>query len=234
MTHRSIFRLLVPAFALAAALAPSAEAFDRAELAFKTSKAHARACHTRPLDGAGVQQQRHVSKDTGLISVRTDGTGDWDLAVFDAKSGRYLAGSASPDASELAQGFVAAGQEVIVQACRRDGAGTLRADVTTIALKTREAGERKPWSIVTVETPTSADKTRLLNLGFDEVHSGTDTTLDVLVHGDAERQQLRNAGFDFRVKVADVEKLDAANMVRNAQWADRKSTRLNSSHANIS
>ena len=219
MTYRAIFRLLVPALALAAALAPAAQAYERTDLGFQTATAHARACHTRPLDGAGVQQRRHVSKDTGLISVRTAGRGDWDLAVFDARSGRYLAGSASPDASELAQGFVYAGQEVIVQACRRDGAGSLDAEVTTIALKTKDAKTAEPWSILTVETPTPADKTRLLSLGFDEVHSGTDRTLDILVHGEAEKQTLRNASFAFRTKVADLEKLDAANMVANAKWA---------------
>ena len=212
-------RAFLAAVTLAAVLAPAAQAFERTSLGFQTTTAHPRACHSRPLDGAGVQQRRHVSKDTGLISVRTRGTGDWDLAVFDAETGRYLAGSASPDASELAQGFVAAGQEVIVQACRRDGAGTLDAQVTTIGLKTRETGERQAWSIVTVETPTPADKTRLVNLGYDEVHRGTDRSLDVLVHGEAEKQSLRDAGFDFRTRIADVEKLDAANMVANARWA---------------
>jgi Zinc carboxypeptidase len=208
--------LFVAAFALAAALAPAAQAFERTNLAFETTTAHARACHARPLDGAGVQQRRHVAGDTGLITVRTRGSGDWDLAIFDATSGRYLAGAASPDASEVAQGFVAEGQEVIVQACRRNGAGALRAEVTTVALKT--TGDRTPWSIVTVETPTAADKTRLVNLGFDEVHSGTDRTLDVLLHGAADRARLERHGFEYRVKVADVEKLDAANMVANARY----------------
>ncbi|HEX8206618.1 MAG TPA: M14 family metallopeptidase, partial [Solirubrobacteraceae bacterium] len=219
MTLRTILRLLAPSLALAATLAPAAQAYERTALGFTTAASRSGACHARLIDGRGVQQRRFTSKDTGLLSVHTQGAGDWDVAVFDAKTGRYLAGGASPDASEIAQGFVAAGQEVVVQACRRSGTGALRADVTTIALKTREAGERQPWSIVTVETPTAADKTRLLNLGFDEVHRGTERTLDVLVHGDAEKAELRRAGFEYRVRTPDLEKLDAANMVANARFA---------------
>ncbi|HEX8083262.1 MAG TPA: M14 family metallopeptidase [Solirubrobacteraceae bacterium] len=216
-----LFRSLTAALTLAVVVPSSAVALDRSTLRFTASVAQDRPCHAAPRSGPGVQQQRYVARDTGLVTLRTAGSGDWDVAIFDALSGRPVAGAAGPDAAEVAEGFVAKGQQLVVQACRRSGSGALRADVTTIALKTQDAGAREPWSLVTVETATPKDKTRLLNLGFDEVHSGTEHSLDVLVHGEAEKAALSRAGFEYRVKTPDLEKLDAANMVANARYAAR-------------
>ena len=47
---------------------------------------------------------------TGLIRARLQAGGDWDLGVFDASSGRSVAGSAGFGSTELAEGFVKQGQ----------------------------------------------------------------------------------------------------------------------------
>ncbi|HEX8122543.1 MAG TPA: M14 family zinc carboxypeptidase [Solirubrobacteraceae bacterium] len=223
MPSRPDFRLVLVALAAIAGLVPSAaQAFERTSLTFTAPADGARACHTRPVEAAGVQQQRHVSADTGLLTLRTAGKGDWDVAVFDALTGRHLASAAGTGAQEVAQGFVAKGQQLILQACRRDSdAATLRATLETVALRTVDPSARTPWSIVTVATPTPAEKTRLVNLGFDEVHSGTRRSLDVLLHGNADAARLKRFGFEFRTKVADLQKLDAANAEANARYAAR-------------
>src|SRR3954451_15246923 len=71
----------------------------------------ARSCHERFLDGAaGTQAVTITAPDTGLIRARLSGGGDWDLGVFDASSGRAVAGAAGFGSNELAEGFVKQGQ----------------------------------------------------------------------------------------------------------------------------
>src|SRR5215212_3170053 len=82
----------------------------------------ARSCHAQYVNGAaGTQSVTTTAPDTGLIRARLAGTGDWDLGVFDANSGRFVAGSASFSSTELAEGFVKGGQKLVVQACRFRG-----------------------------------------------------------------------------------------------------------------
>ena len=85
-------------------------------------QAVAQSCHARYLDGAaGTQSVTTTAPDTGLVRARLSGGGDWDLGVFDASSGRFVAGSASFGSNELAEGFVKSGQKLVVQACRFRG-----------------------------------------------------------------------------------------------------------------
>ena len=77
------------------------------------SKAVAQSCHAHNLNGAaGTQSVTATAPDTGLIRARLSGGGDWDLGVFDANSGRFVAGSASFGSNELAEGFVKGGQKL--------------------------------------------------------------------------------------------------------------------------
>src|SRR5215212_7024876 len=72
-----------------------------------SSSAVARSCHAQYLDGAaGTQSVTVTAPDAGLIRARLSGGGDWDVGVFDANSGRFVAGSAGFGSTELAEGFV--------------------------------------------------------------------------------------------------------------------------------
>jgi hypothetical protein len=70
---------------------------------------------------------RVTSSAEGLLRARLKSRGDWDLGVFDAKTKRYVAGSAGPRGNELAEGFSGPVQVVDVShrpattsvACRR-------------------------------------------------------------------------------------------------------------------
>ena len=71
-----------------------------------------RSCHASYAGGAGgTQTVTTTAPDTGLIRARLSGNGDWDLGVFDASSGRSVAGSAGFGSNELAEGFVKQGPE---------------------------------------------------------------------------------------------------------------------------
>ena len=71
------------------------------------------------------------------LAFRTAGRdpGDWDLALFDA-AGRKRSASANGGSTEQVSGWVAAGDTVILQACRRTG-GSRAAGVTRTASSAR-------------------------------------------------------------------------------------------------
>ena len=75
-----------------------------------------RSCHAGYADGAaGTQTVTATAPETGLVRARLSGEGDWDLGVFEASSGRAVAGSAGFGSNELAEGF-----GVTTETVRRD------------------------------------------------------------------------------------------------------------------
>jgi hypothetical protein len=71
--------------------------------------------------------------------------------------------------------------------------------------------------VVEVATPRRADKERLQGLGLDLTEHGTAGSLEVVLHGDADVQRLRKAGFRYSVRIADLEARTKAN-----RQADRR------------
>ncbi len=109
------FLLVLSAFAAA-----SSAAVKRAEVT--ASKAAAKGCHT---NYAGRTKRtaviRATAPGTGLVRARLRSRADFDLGVFDARTKRFVAGSAALGGRELAEGFVTKGQRLIVQACHFRG-----------------------------------------------------------------------------------------------------------------
>src|SRR6185295_3606094 len=84
--------------------------------------AAAKGCHTRFVGRTGrTAVVRARASADGLVRARLSARGDWDLGVFDARTRRYVAGSASFGGREVAEGFVRKGQRLLVQACRFRG-----------------------------------------------------------------------------------------------------------------
>src|SRR5690242_6746995 len=84
--------------------------------------ARATSCFVTPLTGASyVDTRTFTSTVTGILQARLTGGGDWDLAVFDSRTGAVVAGSAGSRTNELAEGFVTKGQGLLVQGCRYGG-----------------------------------------------------------------------------------------------------------------
>jgi hypothetical protein len=200
-------RLLLAGALGALALIAAPGAAGAATLTARTvqvSGAHRGSCHARALaSGRGLRTLRLRAPRTGLLRVTLSARGDWDVAAFDATSGRRVAGAATPSGHELAEGFVAAGEPLLVQACRRAGAGArARLRAATAVLDREVAGA--PAQVVTVATPDSASRSRLAALRLDPAEAGDARGADVVLHGAQDAAALRRAGLSFRVKIADL------------------------------
>jgi hypothetical protein len=159
-------RTLAPLAAIAALLAPAAAAATPASLPPETDTLTAKrtfggTCSDRAVAGrAGVARTVYRAPMAGFATVRLAARGgDWDLALFDAATGRRLASSAAFGATEVAQTWIGAGQRLIVQGCRTRG-GSEAAEVTTRFLDVAPPRSTTP-SLVRVPYPSEAIHTFL-------------------------------------------------------------------------
>ncbi|HWT91535.1 MAG TPA: M14 family zinc carboxypeptidase [Solirubrobacteraceae bacterium] len=189
-----------------------------------------KACHAsyRP-DAPGVGARSFDTAGVGHLQVRTSGAnGDWDLAVFDT-AGNVLASGASPDAQEIGEGWTGGAGPVRVQVCRRSGeAEALDVQATFERLDPQaEATDADVPQLVSVQTPTRADKDALVALGLDMTEHGGAESLGVVLHGDADRKVLRDAGFEWQIKVPDMVRQDVEHRAAERRQAARatRSTR---------
>src|SRR3954447_22089299 len=84
---------------------------------------------------AGVATTDYVAPMSGYVSVRgaAPDSSDWDLAVFDAATGKRLGASQSFRSHEVVQSFVTAGQRLTIEGCRRAGdAGSFAVSTTLV------------------------------------------------------------------------------------------------------
>src|SRR4051812_29119745 len=83
--------------------------------------ASAASCIDARRGGPAVALRRLTATRGGYLTARLDGgaAGDWDLAVFARGSREPVAASAYSASTEVASGFVHAGDRLTVQACRR-------------------------------------------------------------------------------------------------------------------
>ena len=102
-----------------------------------------KSCTSGERTGTSVAQRRVVMPLGGEITASlTSASGDWDLAIIDPSDGRIVAGSAYEGANEVASGFAATGNSLIVQACRRSGSSST-AQLSVQSLPDRHDGERE-------------------------------------------------------------------------------------------
>jgi hypothetical protein len=83
----------------------------------------------------------------------------------------------------------------------------------------RPAPSTSAVQVVEVSTPTRADKARLQGLGLDLTEHGDADSLEVVLYNEAEAQRLRDAGFTYTVRIADLAARDAANREADARYA---------------
>ncbi|GIJ46259.1 peptidase M14 [Virgisporangium aliadipatigenens] len=195
---------------MAAALAfhlPAASADETRSI--RAATAAPRKCHEAALNGKpGAAGFEVTAPGAGLVRVRLNPVGgrdaDWDLAVFDRSGGRAVAASAGLRSNELADGYVTAGQKLWVQGCRYGGAAeTVSVAVSFVPVST-EDGREEPSQLVAVDTPDRAAKGRLGALDLDLTEAATGSTVDVVLHGKADAERLKAAGFTHTVKIPDV------------------------------
>jgi hypothetical protein len=177
-------------------------------------------CAPRAARGArGVDTATYRAPIDGYVTVRlaSKRASDWDLALYDRATGAYLGSSSAFGSSEVVQEWVASGQKLVIQACRRSGrARTATASVVLADLKRPEAPPTA--SLVRVGVKDRAAFQRLQGLGLDITHEAHDGHADVIVAG-GERDLLTKQGFEFETRVADLTQHYAKSRKADAAYA---------------
>lgn len=216
--RRALALLAVGAAGVTVVVAPPAAAAPANVLTASISRGIT--CHAQQYPYVrSVDTRTFTASVTGIMQARLAGGGDWDLAVFDRTTGAVVAASAGYRTNELAEGFVTAGQQLLVQGCRfRGGARQATLSVEFFAEVAPEAAAQRV-QVVEVATPKRADKRRLQGLGLDLTEHGTATTVEVVLHGDADVQKLKKAGFRYTVEIADLKARTEANRKADQRYA---------------
>jgi len=213
--------LAISALAAAAVLALAAPAGAQTLLDEQVSAAEAvdQTCFTRDLSGeAGVASRTIEAPALGEIEARLEGTsGDWDLALINAREGGTITASAYRGASEVAKGYAFTGERIVVQACRRSGDAET-ADLTVEFTAVDASGPAPRISLARVITPTQEDRDRLLDLGLDLTEHGGENFVGAVLYGAQDRRTLEAAGFDYRVDIADLVEADAQTARQDARY----------------
>ena len=201
--------------ALAVSPAQAAPSLGAAELLGTTSltapAVRDGSCLQRRAASGAVRHERITAAANGLIRATLVAKGgDWDLAVFDGD--RLVAGSAHFGSRELAEGVVAAGTGLVVQACRRSGSARV-AQVRAINVPLpAPSGER--IRLVRVGLPLPGSRDLLDSLDLDLTEHARPGVQDVLLFGDADERRLRESGLPFTTVVDDVYAADRAAIQR--------------------
>jgi hypothetical protein len=203
-----------------AVAAPTATAVPKNEL--RADEAKQQSCFAGRLAGRAVDTKVTTATVTGVMQARLAGGGDWDLAVYDGRTGAVVAGSAGYRTDELAEGFVTKGQSLVIQGCRYRG--TADRAVLAVEFFAESAVPTKPKAaepvqIVSVSTPQRSDKERLVKLGLDLTEHGTATSLEVVVRGPKDLSALRSASLKYSVKIADLASRTAGNKALDKSYA---------------
>ena len=187
------------------------------------TKTAERSCHQRY---RGATKSTDVTRTTapaaGLVQARLSGKGDWDLAVFDAKTRRYVAGSAgvraptsSPRASSARARRSRAGLPLPRRAATRASCPIVAVDAAR-----ERVGAGEPSQVVEVE---HAEQRRQAAPAGASASTSPSTAapdcIEVVLHGAADARKLATPAFAYTVEIADLAARAAARTAR----ADRRS-----------
>ncbi len=175
--------------------------------------------------GAGYAVRQVDPPARGLVQARLEAAGgDWDLALFDGKTGSSVAAASGFGDTEVAEGFVAGKGALSVQACRLSGSSrtaALNVDFEPAATDLSGKGQ-----LVRVRTPTQSAKDLLTTLELDLTEHGGPDFVDVVIaptpapltrltppsiHMSEDAQKLANAGLEYEVLIDDLAASDRAN-----------------------
>ncbi|HEV7846057.1 MAG TPA: M14 family zinc carboxypeptidase [Thermoleophilaceae bacterium] len=194
--------LAVALVALLAA-APAASATELLTQTVSAASAVDKSCTSGARTGAGVAQSRVTMPVGGEVTARlTAASGDWDLAIVDPSDGRVVAGSAYAGAAEVASGFAAKGNDLIVQACRRSGtSSSALLGVESIPIDTTNAPKA---SLVRISTANLDRKNELAGLGLDLTEHGGPGFVEAVLYGAPDAQKLVANNFSYTTQVPDL------------------------------
>jgi hypothetical protein len=215
-----ILRTSAGACAAAAVLACVPATAGAASL--RADSAVERTCQARllPAGTPGTARATHTPAATGVLSARLSGSsGDWDLALFDSRSGRLHNAGATAARSEQAIALVPEGRTVIAQACRRTGGGSTADVAFDLHEQLGPSVARDPAQMVRVALGGGRTLEQLEALGLDVTHDVAPDGATVVLYSAAERARLLSAGFTFRTTVPDLRKADLARFRSDQAFA---------------
>jgi Zinc carboxypeptidase len=177
-----------------------------------------KSCTSGERSGTGVARRSVTMPAGGEVTARlTAASGDWDLAIVDPSDGRVVAGSAYSGASEVASGFAAVGNNLVVQACRRSG-GSSSAQLSVEALPIPTTGAPKA-SLVRVSTANLDRKNELAGLGLDLTEHGGNGFVEAVLYGAADAQKLTDHNFSYTTEIPDLTVQSREDRAADAQFA---------------
>ena len=196
----TIAAALVPGIALAAPTALPA-----VKRSLSSASTTDRACHSSLLSGKGIARTTYRAPMSGFITVRGAAKrGNWDLAVFDARSRRAMTSSESFTSNEVAQTFVASGQRLVIQGCREGGKPSAFRVATTF-VDAKPPAATVP-SLVRVHTGSEGVLTRLDSLGFDVTENKRPGYADVIAPDTAKLALLKKLNLKYDLLSGDLRK----------------------------
>ena len=214
-------RGLAAAFALAllapaTASALTADSVPLLRATVKASRAVQRTCSAAPLapGSAGAVVRRLKISTGGMLGARLTGAraSDWDLAVFNAVSGRMLNGSAAFGSNELVDTPVTAGDVVTVQACRVGGAAApARLSVRDVVIS-GPAPKATRQQLVRISFRDRAQLDRLAREGVDLNETARGHTIDAVVYGARDLAKIHALGLPTAVRIPDLAAYDRAHV----------------------
>lgn len=210
--------------ALAVFLAPAASADELLSGPVTASGQTSRSCTDELLDGEGIYTERFTSPALGaLTATLAGGGGDWDLAVFSAKDGSLVAGSAYSGSDEVAGGYAFEGEKLIVQACALEGAaGKPDLDVSLEPAERERPGPAP--ALLRVSVADADDEVALENSGLDVTESAGPGYVEVVAYGAADRRTLARLGLSYVTRIKDLSAQSARQRIAEQRAADDPAT----------
>ncbi|MFL5884420.1 MAG: M14 family zinc carboxypeptidase, partial [Thermoleophilaceae bacterium] len=174
---------------------------------------------------AGVSVTRWTATDDGSVDIRLAGDerNDWDLALFDAASGRKLDASLAPGANEVVQTLVRKGQTLLVQACRESGKSSsepLR--IAPVAVPLAPAGTRQAaptQSLVAIPINSGTEVAALEGLGLNLDEAPNNGQAIAVLSSPAQAAALTRAGYTYRTLIPDMAAAESRYRAADVQAA---------------
>src|SRR3954468_3375566 len=170
----------------------------------------ARSCEADAGSGLlGIAKTSYVAPMSGYVTVRGSApdTSDWDLAVFDAATDKLVGASQGFGSNEVVQTWVAAGDRLTIQGCRRQG------DAATFNIATTLVDVAPPAfdgvSKLVQVTATDAQLARIDQLGLDITHDIHGDKAVVRVTGAKQLAALEKLGLPMKVTNDNLDRTDA-------------------------
>jgi hypothetical protein len=181
-----------------------------------TSKA---ACFSGVRAGTGVATTTYRAPMSGFLDIRSGGSGDWDLAVYDSRSrARAIQASNGFGSREVVQTWTTAGQLFVIQACHRSGNGSSLPVAVTFSDLVRPALDRAP-QLLRIAVNGNKELARLEATGVDVTHEERVGSVDAVVTGAKELSAVKDAGFKFRVLNDNMFRSEAQEAAKTARYA---------------